>query len=275
MKIKDIRVIVGSPGRNFVTVKIITDEGLDGIGDATLNGRELAVAAYLSEHVAPTLIGARPVPDRGHLAIPLPRRLLAARAGDHGRDRRHRHGPVGHQGQGGRMPLYQLLGGASRDRVMCYSHAQGRDIEEAVEAVGRRTRGRATTPSRAGRHPRPARRLRHRASTRSPTTPPTSNVRRTRRSGPRAKYLPLMRQSSSRRSATPHGWTCTSSTTSTTGSPPSRPRGWARILSPSACSGWRTRRGRAPGRLPPDPPAHHHAARGGRGVQHDLGLPSC
>ncbi len=30
--------------------------------------------------------------------------------------------------------------------------------------------------------------------------------------------------------------------------------------------------GREPGRLPPDPPAHHHAARGRRGVQHDLGL---
>ncbi|VAX42359.1 Mannonate dehydratase, partial [hydrothermal vent metagenome] len=38
MKIKEIRVIVASPGRNFVTVKIITDEGLYGIGDATVNG---------------------------------------------------------------------------------------------------------------------------------------------------------------------------------------------------------------------------------------------
>ena len=28
MKIKDIRVIVTCPGRNFVTVKIVTDEGL-------------------------------------------------------------------------------------------------------------------------------------------------------------------------------------------------------------------------------------------------------
>ena len=43
MKITDCRVIVCSPGRNFVTLKIETDEGVHGLGDATLNGRELAV----------------------------------------------------------------------------------------------------------------------------------------------------------------------------------------------------------------------------------------
>ena len=47
MKITAARVIVTCPGRNFVTLKIETDEGVTGIGDATLNGRELAVAAYL------------------------------------------------------------------------------------------------------------------------------------------------------------------------------------------------------------------------------------
>ena len=47
MKITDARVIVCCPGRNFVTLKIETDEGLTGLGDATLNGRELAVATYL------------------------------------------------------------------------------------------------------------------------------------------------------------------------------------------------------------------------------------
>ena len=57
MKITHAKVIVCSPGRNFVTLKIETDEGLTGIGDATLNGRELAVAAYLTEHVIPCLIG--------------------------------------------------------------------------------------------------------------------------------------------------------------------------------------------------------------------------
>ena len=53
MKITAARVIVTCPGRNFVTLKIETDEGLTGIGDATLNGRELAVASYLTDHVIP------------------------------------------------------------------------------------------------------------------------------------------------------------------------------------------------------------------------------
>src|ERR1700721_3503762 len=57
MRITDAKVIVCSPGRNFVTLKITTEDGVYGLGDATLNGRELAVASYLKNHVIPTLIG--------------------------------------------------------------------------------------------------------------------------------------------------------------------------------------------------------------------------
>lgn len=60
MKIVDAKVVVTSPGRNFVTLKLTTDEGLTGLGDATLNGRELAVVSYLTDHVAPLLIGLDP-----------------------------------------------------------------------------------------------------------------------------------------------------------------------------------------------------------------------
>jgi L-alanine-DL-glutamate epimerase-like enolase superfamily enzyme len=45
MKITEARLIVCSPDRNFVTLKISTDEGIHSLGGATLNGR------YLSEHV--------------------------------------------------------------------------------------------------------------------------------------------------------------------------------------------------------------------------------
>src|SRR5690606_15622672 len=57
MAIDRIDVNVTSPGRNFVTVKVTTSDGIVGWGDGTLNGRELAVASYLRDHVAPTLIG--------------------------------------------------------------------------------------------------------------------------------------------------------------------------------------------------------------------------
>ncbi|MET0365958.1 MAG: bifunctional D-altronate/D-mannonate dehydratase, partial [Sphingobium sp.] len=53
MRIEAARVIVTCPGRNFVTLKIETDQGVYGIGDATLNGRELSVASYLTDHVIP------------------------------------------------------------------------------------------------------------------------------------------------------------------------------------------------------------------------------
>ncbi|HEX7855384.1 MAG TPA: bifunctional D-altronate/D-mannonate dehydratase, partial [Sphingobium sp.] len=60
MRIEAARVIVTCPGRNFVTLKIETDQGVYGIGDATLNGRELSVASYLTDHVIPCLIGRDP-----------------------------------------------------------------------------------------------------------------------------------------------------------------------------------------------------------------------
>ncbi|MET0374812.1 MAG: bifunctional D-altronate/D-mannonate dehydratase, partial [Rhizorhabdus sp.] len=60
MKITSAKVIVTCPGRNFVTLKIETDQGVHGIGDATLNGRELSVVSYLQDHVAPSLIGMDP-----------------------------------------------------------------------------------------------------------------------------------------------------------------------------------------------------------------------
>ena len=60
MKISEVRVIVTCPRRNYVLVKVLTDEGLHGVGDATLNGRELAVAAALKDHIAPILLGRDP-----------------------------------------------------------------------------------------------------------------------------------------------------------------------------------------------------------------------
>ena len=60
MKITAARVLVTCPGRNFVTLKIETDQGVYGIGDATLNGREKSVVSYLEDHVVPCLIGMDP-----------------------------------------------------------------------------------------------------------------------------------------------------------------------------------------------------------------------
>ena len=60
MKITNAYVNITSPGSNFVTLKIETDEGIYGLGDGTLNGRELSVASYLTDHVIPCIIGRDP-----------------------------------------------------------------------------------------------------------------------------------------------------------------------------------------------------------------------
>ncbi|MBV7483740.1 D-mannonate dehydratase ManD [Bordetella sp. BOR01] len=135
MKISNARVIVCSPGRNFVTLKIETDEGLAGIGDATLNGRELAVASYLADHVVPCLIGrdAHQIEDiwqflyRGAYWRRGPVTLSAIAAVDTAL--------WDIKAKAAGMPLYQLLGGKSRTGVMAYGHANGRDIDETVDEV--------------------------------------------------------------------------------------------------------------------------------------------
>ena len=137
MKIASARVIVTCPGRNFVTLKIETDQGLTGIGDATLNGRELAVASYLTDHVIPCLIGMDPqrVEDvwqylyRGAYWRRGPVTMSAIAAVDTAL--------WDIKGKIAGLPLYQLLGGRSRDRVLVYGHANGRDLDETVDAVGK------------------------------------------------------------------------------------------------------------------------------------------
>ncbi len=42
---------------------------------------------------------------------------------------------MGHQGQKASIPLYQLVGGASRRGIMAYAHASGRDMPELFDSI--------------------------------------------------------------------------------------------------------------------------------------------
>ena len=53
IKITSVKIFVNFTGRNFVTVKIETDRVIYGLNDATLNGKEMALVAYLEEHIKP------------------------------------------------------------------------------------------------------------------------------------------------------------------------------------------------------------------------------
>jgi mannonate dehydratase len=135
MRITDAKVIICSPGRNFVTLKITTEDGLYGLGDATLNGRELAVASYLSDHVVPLLIGrdARRIEDtwqylyKGGYWRRGPVTMAAISAVDTAL--------WDIKGKSLNVPVYQLLGGASREAILVYGHASGTDTESTVAAV--------------------------------------------------------------------------------------------------------------------------------------------
>src|SRR5260370_1610330 len=136
MRIVEGKVIICRRGRTFVTLKLVTEDGVDGLGDATLNGRELAVASYLSDHVIPLLIGrdARRIEDTWQYLY---------------KGAYWRRGPVTMasigavdtalwdiKGKALNVPVYQLLGGACRDAVLGYGHASGGEIQATVRAGG-------------------------------------------------------------------------------------------------------------------------------------------
>ena len=133
--IRLVEVIISSPSRNFVTLKITTADGVVGWGDATLNGRELAVVSYLRDHVAPLLIGRDPqrVEDTWQYLY---------------RGVYWRRGPVTMaaigavdialwdiKGKIAGQPVYNLLGGAVRDKILSYTHANGGELAEVLDSM--------------------------------------------------------------------------------------------------------------------------------------------
>lgn len=134
-KIVKACVIVTSPGRNFVTLKIECDDGTTGVGDATLNGRELAVASYLADHVVPCLIGreAHQIEDiwqylyKGAYWRRGPVTMTAIAAVDMAL--------WDIKGKIAGLPVYQLLGGAAREGCMVYAHANGTTIDDTIAAA--------------------------------------------------------------------------------------------------------------------------------------------
>jgi mannonate dehydratase len=135
MKIEKAEVIVTGCDRNFVTLRLVTSDGIAGLGDGTLNGRELSVATYLREYLVPILVG------RDASAIEDTWQLLY-------RSAYWRRGPVTMaaiaavdmalwdiKGKAANMPVYQLLGGASRKGLLAYGHASGKDLPELFDSI--------------------------------------------------------------------------------------------------------------------------------------------
>lgn len=138
MQIKKVETILTCPGRNYLIVKITTEDGMIGYGDATLNGREMAVKAVLEEHLAKYLTGldAGRITDIWELVY---------------RGAYWRGGPVlmtalagidmalwDIKGKRYQIPVYQMLGGKCRDRLRVYYHVHGHTKEALAERIRQR-----------------------------------------------------------------------------------------------------------------------------------------
>lgn len=134
MKITRVKTILTCPQRNYIFVKLETDEGVYGWGEASLNWSEYEVMTRL-EQMTPLLIGQDPtrIQDLWHFlhtrtywlggSISMAALsgidmalwdILGKRAG---------------------LPVYQLLGGKSRAGILVYNHAIGSTFEQTAEQV--------------------------------------------------------------------------------------------------------------------------------------------
>ena len=136
MKITNVEPFPVSEGRrNFLFVVVGTDEGISGVGEAGLTGRELAVAGVVN-HFEPLLVGQDPFRIE-HIW------QMLFRGGFFPADK------IGCsalsaidialwdiKAQALGVPVYELLGGRVRDRVVCYPHntGHGTGVEPLVES---------------------------------------------------------------------------------------------------------------------------------------------
>ncbi len=122
MKIKGWKTFTANASRtNFVFVKLYTDDGIDGVGEGTLEWRTEAIVAAISE-LGRFIVGEDPFATE----------YLVERMH---RDSYWRTGPVLRtalgaleaalldiKGKALGVPVYELLGGRQRDRLTCYAN---------------------------------------------------------------------------------------------------------------------------------------------------------
>ncbi len=142
LKITGVEVIVTNPGKgamsNFVLVKVITNQpGLVGWGDATCTGSELGVAKFIEEHLRPAMLGRNPMRSEDVwqtlFFLPYYRSGSVHMSAVSGIDM----ALWDIKGKVAGLPVYDLLGGRSREKLLTYTNASGRDYKQVEENVRR------------------------------------------------------------------------------------------------------------------------------------------
>lgn len=121
----------------FVYVKVETDAGVFGIGDGSCSDRDAAVIETIHKHYGPALVGRDPTRIefiwqdifRGNFWVGGPILQSALSGIDMALWDLF--------GKLAGIPVYGLLGGASRDRVTVYAHVYGKTVEDLVGAARR------------------------------------------------------------------------------------------------------------------------------------------
>ena len=136
-KITDIKTILTAPdGINLIVVKVETDQkDLYGLGCATFAYRELAVQSVINDYLKPLLMNrdVSKIEDLWHLMY---------------NNAYWRNDAISNNAMSGvdmalwdikgkmaGMPVYDLLGGKSREGVPFYRHVNGKTLDEVVERI--------------------------------------------------------------------------------------------------------------------------------------------
>ena len=139
MKISNIRAIPinsGQGSRNYLFVKVETDEGLYGLGEAGITGKELATSGAI-QHFDHVLRGEDPMRIE-HIW----QRLFRGGFFKGGQLVTSAISAIDLalwdiKGKALGVPVWELLGGKCRDKVVCYAHITG-DTPESMAADARR-----------------------------------------------------------------------------------------------------------------------------------------
>ncbi|MDX2178737.1 MAG: enolase C-terminal domain-like protein [Bryobacteraceae bacterium] len=142
IRITDVKTYVTNPQKatnaNYVVVKIETNQqGLVGWGDATCTGSELGVSAFLEEHLKPGLIGQNPMELerlwQRVFFLPYYRSGSVHMSAVSGIDM----ALWDIKGKVAGLPVYELLGGKVRDKLLTYKSVGGRDNKQVEESAKR------------------------------------------------------------------------------------------------------------------------------------------